>query len=73
MKKIKRDTKRRKKCKWTLVSDRLPKEAKWYLVQWKSGYITTDFFKPYDNTFGDEDVVAWMEIPTPLVKGVLMY
>ncbi len=68
MKKIKRNPNR-----WIFTKEKLPKESKWYLVQNERGYITTDYFSSHDKTFLLEDIVAWIEVPTPLLKGAIKY
>lgn len=68
MKKIKRNPNR-----WFFIKERLPKESKWYLVVDADGFITTDLFSKVTNEFSIKTRVAWMEIPTPPVKGVLRF
>lgn len=68
MKKIKRNPNR-----WIFVKERLPKEYKWYLVLYANGYIDTDLFSRVDNRFLSKKVVAWMEVPTPPIKGRFTY
>lgn len=68
MKKIKRNPNR-----WIFTKERLPKESKWYLVIDSDGYITADLFSKVTNDFSIKNRVAWIEIPTPPVKGALRF
>ena len=68
MKKIRRNPNR-----WIFTKERLPEEGKWYLALQADGYITTDLFSKIENSFMNVNTVAWMEIPTPPIKGRLTY
>lgn len=68
MKRIKRNPNR-----WIFTKERLPKERKWYLALQADGYVTTDLFSKIENNFMNPRTVAWMEIPTPPIKGEWTY
>ena len=70
---MKKRIKKKRVNGWVFVKEGLPKETKFYLVQWENGYITTDLFSVIENAFGDKKAVAWREMPAPPIKGVLMY
>ena len=67
-KRIKRNPNR-----WIFTKERLPEVSKWYLVMWEDGYVSTDMFDKVRNRFIAGKVVAWMEVPTPPIKGRFTY
>lgn len=51
--------------KWIPVSERLPETGTYCLVCCKDGFISTDNYFCYGWDDWEDDVVAWMPLPSP--------
>jgi hypothetical protein len=56
-------TELRDKLRWIPVSERLPEELGWYLIEFESGYIDTQYIgENMDVRHAMEQAIKWMKI-----------